>query len=144
MTQQDTIELLKECNSGSKMAVDAINRVFDKTDSALLRALLEETRRRHTALGENVHALLTSYGEREEDPPLMAKTMANINIELKLAVCPTDHEIASLLIDGCNTGLKSLTELLNQYAGANEEAKQLARALLRAEETLMRDLRDFL
>lgn len=40
MTNKDTLCLLKECDSGTKMAVSSIDEILDKTEEPKLKQLL--------------------------------------------------------------------------------------------------------
>lgn len=55
-----------------------------------------------------------------------------------------DGKAADLITDGCNMGIKSLHKYLNQYPAAEKNVKKLAGELIDAEETLVKDLREFL
>ena len=44
MSEQDTINLLQECDSGSKMAVSAIDEIMDKVHCPDFKALLKKQR----------------------------------------------------------------------------------------------------
>ena len=44
MENNDTIQLLKECDSGTKMAVDSINEILDKVKATELRDVLNDSR----------------------------------------------------------------------------------------------------
>ena len=52
--------------------------------------------------------------------------------------------IASLMTDGCNMGVKSLSRYLNQYAAADESSKGIAKRLISLESGLAQDMRQFL
>jgi hypothetical protein len=64
--------------------------------------------------------------------------------KMMLAIRESDAEIANLMTDGCNMGVKSLSRYLNQYAAADESSKDIAKRLIRLEEKLADDLRDYL
>jgi len=56
----------------------------------------------------------------------------------------SDHTIADLMTDGCNMGVKSLNRYLNQYKAADEVSKDIAKRLIKLEDDLAKDVRDFL
>lgn len=56
----------------------------------------------------------------------------------------SDQTIADLMTDGCNMGVKSLSQYLNQYKAADEASKGLAKRLIHLEEQLAVDIRPFL
>ena len=142
--KDDTTELLKEFNAGSKMAVDAIDQILPMTESDSLRRLLNDNKEKHTVLGEKIHQELTKNGQRAEDPPVMAKAMAHVTTSVKMMMKGDDHEVASIITDGCNMGIKSLHEYLNQYQGAAPEARRLTGELADLEASLMEDLQQYL
>lgn len=63
---------------------------------------------------------------------------------VKIAVDESDQTIADLMTDGCNMGVKSLNKYLNQYEGADEVSKDIAKRLIHLEEQLAIDIRSFL
>ena len=87
---------------------------------------------------------ITALYERSAAPNPVALGMAWIKTNAKLALNESDSTVAGLITDGCNMGVKSLTGYLNRYSAADEQAKDIARRLISAEETLAVDLRGYL
>jgi len=61
MENNDTINLLKECDSGTKMAVASIDEVLEKTKASDMRKLLRKSRDHHEQLGNEIHELLLRH-----------------------------------------------------------------------------------
>ena len=76
MKNSDSIELLRECNSGSKMAVSNIRNVLDDIKEEKLKRLLENYIHKHEEYGEELHAMLSANGIATEEPKASAKAMA--------------------------------------------------------------------
>ena len=74
----------------------------------------------------------------------MVKAMSWMKINMKLAVDSSDNEVADLIFDGCNMGVKSLYRYLNQYQNADEKTKALTRDLIQEEENLRKELSAYL
>ncbi len=144
MTNKDTLCLLKECDSGTKMAVSSIDEILDKTENPKLKQLLSETKSHHEKLGNEIHTLLLQKGSKDEEPTIMAKSMSWLKTNMKLGMDKSDATIADLMTDGCNMGIKYLYKYLNQYAAAEHKAKELCSRLISIEETLRQDLRCYL
>lgn len=144
MIEADTVKLLKECNAGIKMGVSSIDEVLPKVKSRELRAMLEDSRRKHGELGDDTHALLNRYGDSGKDPHPMAKTMSWIKTNVMLSMDETDKNIASLMTDGCNMGVKSLNRYLNEYEAADESSKSIAKRLIHLEEKLTEGMQEYL
>ena len=144
MIENDTVELLKECNSGVKMGISSIEEVLDKVENHEFKNLLESSMNEHKRLGDETRKLLNRYDESGENPNIMAKSMSWMKTNLKMAVAPTDETISDLITDGCNMGVKSLNKYLNEYAAASEEAKDITKKLINMEESLAINIRRYL
>ncbi|MBR2047831.1 MAG: hypothetical protein IJ960_04460 [Oscillospiraceae bacterium] len=144
MIEQDTIKLLRECDAGVKMGVASIDEVIGHADSDQLRSTLSRCRSEHQKLGTELQQLLGKYGDQGKNPNPIAKGMSWVKTNMKLSMEDDDGTIADLMVDGCNMGVKSLTRYLNQYQAADEKSKDLAKRLIRVEEQLGTDLRQFL
>lgn len=144
MTNNDTIHLLKECDSGSKMAVSTIDEVIEKINDSSMKQLLTESREHHEKLGNEIHSQLIDHHTEEKDPSVMAKSMSWMKTNMKLGMDNSDATIADLVTDGCNMGIKTLHKYLNQYKAADETSKSLCKNLISIEEELCKDLRKYL
>lgn len=144
MENKDTTNLLKECDSGSKMAVSAIDEVLEKTTEPKLKEILEKSKEHHAKLGNELHSILAEHGSDEKDPAAMAKGMSWLKTNVMLTMKNNDQTIADLITDGCNMGIKSLYKYLNQYANAESVAKKICTKLIDLEESLRQDLRVYL
>lgn len=144
MIQEDTIKLLRECDSGVKMGVSSIDDVLDYTHSNALRGLLKTCKDEHETLRREMQELLREYQDEGKEPNPMAKGMSWVKTNMKLVLENSDQTIAELMTDGCNMGVKSLNRYLNQYECAEEKAKDFAKRLINLEEKLAVDIRQFL
>ena len=144
MANNDTIHLLKECDSGSKMAVSTIDEVIEKINDSSMKQLLTESREHHEKLGNQIHSQLIDHRTEEKDPSIMAKSMSWMKTNMKLGMNNSDATIADLVTDGCNMGIKTLHKYLNQYKTADETSKDLCKDLISIEEELSKDLRKYL
>ena len=144
MENQDTINLLKECDSGTKMGVVSIDDVLDVVKDETLKKLLIESKDHHSKLGNDLHSLLNEYGSEEKDPNPIAKGMSWMKTNVKLGMEAADSTIADLMTDGCNMGVKSLNRYLNEYKAASERCKDICKRLINLEEKLAVDIRSYL
>lgn len=140
----DTVKLLRECNSGIKMGKSAIEMTMPKARSSELRHLLNTCKDEHSVLGDRTHTMLLRQGAETKEPHLIAKAMSDAKIYATMAISGSDKKIASLMTDGCNMGVKSISTSLNKYKKASPEAKDIARKLIDSESALEQQLRSFL
>ncbi len=144
MIEQDTVKLLRECDAGIKMGVKSICDVIDHVKSEKLSKLLHASKDRHDEIDKELQELLGKYEDEGKEPSLMAEAMSKIKTEVKLSMKDSDKTVADLMTDGCNMGVKSLSRYLNQYATADEKAKDITKRLIALEAELAQDMRDFL
>ena len=144
MVNQDTLNLLRECSAGTKMAVSSIDEVTAHVTNAKLRKLLAESRQQHETLGGEIHHFLVQNNTAEKEPTPMAKGMSWLKANMKMTMNESDAAIAELMTDGCNMGVKSLNRYLNQYKAADEVSKDMAKKLIHVEARLAEEIRQYL
>ncbi|MDO5124666.1 MAG: hypothetical protein Q4D44_08405 [Eubacteriales bacterium] len=144
MIEPDTIKLLRECDAGIKMGVTSIDEVIHHVKSEKLREILKDSKAEHEKLRSEIETMLSDYEDEGKDPNPIAKGMSWMKTNLTLGIDESDKKVADLMIDGCDMGVKSLSRYLNQYEASQEKVKDIAKKLIRIEEHLSKDLRDFL
>ena len=140
----DTEKLLRECNSGIQMGVDSINHVLPYVQSAQMKKALSACRDKHAVLGDETHKALINANMDTKNPHPVAKIMSDMTTRVKITVNHTDNEIASIMTDGCNMGIKSLYKYLNEYTHADDHAKDITNRLISIEQELRTDMRGYL
>ena len=98
----------------------------------------------HEALDNEIQALLDRYHDSGKEPNPLAKGMSWVKTNVKLGMDGSDNTIAELMTDGCNMGIKSLSQYLNQYQAADEDSKNLAKRLIGLEERMASNIRQYL
>ena len=144
MIEKDTIKLLRECDAGVKMGIDSIEDVLSHVRSDRLEQCLTDNKNEHEKLGREIQELLDRYHDEGKEPPAMASLMSDMKTKMMLAIRESDAEIANLMTDGCNMGIKSINRYCNQYKAADERSKGIAKRIIGTEERLAFDLRGFL
>jgi hypothetical protein len=144
MIEQDTIKLLRECDAGVKMGIASIDDVIDYVKSEELKSALNACKDEHSELNTQIEELLERYHDDGKEPNPIAKGMSWMKTNMKLMVNESDSTIANLMTDGCNMGVKSLNKYLNEYAAADERSKDICKRLIKLEEKLTAQMRDYL
>ncbi len=144
MINNDTVELLKECNAGIKMGVTSIEEVLDNVENQEFKNLLSSSMEEHQRLGSETHEMLNQFHDEGKEPNPMAKGMSWLKTNVMIAMNDNDHTVADLITDGCNMGVKSLNRYLNKYEAADEKSKDIAKKLINMEHQLTIDIRPYL
>lgn len=140
----DTVKLLRECDAGIKMGVASINDVINDVKSNDFKSLLYDCRNQHEKLQEEIDTLLDEHYDGGKNPNPMAKGMSWMKTNMKMAVDGSDKTVADLMTDGCNMGVKSLSKYLNQYKSADSKSKDITSRLIKIEDKLSTDIRQYL
>ncbi len=140
----DTVKLLKECDSGIKMGISAIDDIIDDVRNTDFRTLLHDSKTQHEKLKDEILVLLNEHNDDGKNPNPMAKGMSWVKTNMKMAVDGTDNTAADLITDGCNMGVKSLSRYLNQYKSADSKSRDITSRLVQIEDRLATDVRQFL
>ena len=144
MIEHDTIELLRECDAGIQMGISAIDEVKDHVKSREFYTMLDDYQREYAELQNEMQGVLHEYHDEGKDPNPLAQGMAKLKTSFMMAVKDTDEEIADLLTDGCNMGIKSLNKYLNQYEAADGRSKDFTRRLIELQDRQLKGLRRYL
>lgn len=126
------------------MAINSMSQVQEHAKEDELRKLLNDFERVHEQIEAESSKLLEESGHSETRPPLMASAMSWVTTEMKMQLKGDSHQVAKIMMDGCNMGIQSIAECQNQYPDASEEAKSLAKRLVHEEERFMQELKSYL
>lgn len=140
---EHSIKLLQECNSGCKMALESLNQVREYVIDDKLVSVMDTYRRKHESLVERSATLLMDCGKCEKEPSMMASAFSYVTAEMKLLMNSDNHQIAKLLMNGCNMGIQSISTCRNDYPDASKEIMDVAEDLIKIEEDFMKDLKQF-
>ena len=141
---QDTVELLKECDAGCKMAIDSMEQIAKYVSDEKLKTIIQKHNGAHIKYEEEIHRLLNNMGLEEKDPSPIAKASSWIQSEVKMMMNCDAKQAAHLLTDGCNMGVKSLNRYINEYEAADEDSKDIARRLVTLEDNLAKEIKHYL
>ena len=144
MIEHDTIELLRECDAGIQMGIAAIDEVKDHVGNYEFRMSLNDYQREYAQLQNEMRELLHTYHDEGKDPNPIAQGMAWLKTNMTVTFNNSDSEIADIITDGCNMGIKSLNKYLNQYKAADENSKNFAKRLINLEERQLEGMRQYL
>ena len=144
MIENDTIRLLRECDAGIKMGISSLRCTMKYAHNQKLKKCLKKGMDSNNELKADILTMLKEYHDDGKRPERIAEGMTVLKTNTRLFLDNSSQSIASLITDGCNMGIKSVTKYMNKYANANEKSKKIAKKLIAAEEDLALDMREFL
>lgn len=140
----DTILLLKECDSGLKMAVSSLDEVLDVIKNKEFKEICLASKNKHQVLKKEVDQLLKEHHLQEKEPSLLAKGMSWLKMNFKIQMNEDDQTIASLLFEGCSMGIETLYKYLHQYENASSKIKKVTEKLIEIEKELSQNIQKYL
>ena len=144
MIEEDTIKLLRECDQGIKMGISSIDQVISYVSSEKMKNVFLKSKMEHSKIENELEEMLSRFQDEGKNPNIFVQGMSKMKTNIELMINDSDYKIASIMVDGTNMGVKSLSRYLNQYKAASEEAKYITRKIIKLEEKLSKDLREFL
>ncbi len=139
-----TLELLRECDAGTKTAMNSIREVLGNINSAALRKALTDSLNKHEYIKNEIDAILCRMSEEGKEPNPMARMMSWMKINMQLLEKPDDKTVAKLMFDGCNMGIRQVSSYLNDFTEADSRSREIAERLIATEDELAGALREYL
>ena len=103
-----TVCLLKECDSGCKMALDSMAQIKGYVSDQKLKNTIDGYEKKHQAMEEEAYKQLKSLGEGGKEPEMMAAAFSRMSTGMKMLMKDDNRQAAKILMDGCkNTGAGS-------------------------------------
>lgn len=139
----DTGKLLKECNSGCKMAIASMDQVNEFLVDPKLKEVVRIYKGKHEKLELESAKMLAEEGVQEKASNV-AQAFSWVTTEMKMMLKTDTHEAAKIMMDGCNMGIQSVSKYLNQFQNASEKSKKMAENIVKVEEEFMKEMEDFM
>ena len=141
---EDTIQLLKEIDSGCFMAINSLHQMEEYDMSKEQHDVLTRYVGRHDDIQKEASLLLHRNSETDKQPGMMASAMSWLTTEMKMMMHNEASQIAKIMMNGCNMGIQTIKENITKYKTASEEAVKLAQKLIKVEEEMWKDSLSFI
>lgn len=142
--ESQTRNLLRECSTGCKMAINSFNQMRDYVEDEKLKELMNTYDKKHKEYEEQAGKMLKEGGSEEKEPGVMASVFSRLSTDVKLLMKDDSSQIAKMIMDGCNMGIQTLGGFVNQYKNASRKSLALAENIIKTEEKLMKEVQEFL
>lgn len=144
MSVNDTEKLLRQCSTGLKMGVSAIDETVSMVKSPDLKNTLQKSKTDHVRLSNEADELLSQISVEPAEPGAIAKGMSWFKTNLMITMVPADSTVAELITDGCNMGIKTINKTLNNCENADDKSRKIAQKLIELDKKLALDVSPYL
>lgn len=141
---EDSIKLIKEVDSGCLMAINSLHQMEEYEMPKEQNAMITRYIAKHDELQKEASRMLHNNNETDKQPSMMASAMSWLTTEMKLMIHENTSEISKIIMNGCNMGIQSIREQMTKYKTASEEAVKLANKLIKLEEDMFSDAKEFI
>lgn len=142
--EDHTIGLLQECSQGCKMGIKSINQISGYVSDQGLKRIIEKYRGEHQRIETEIGHLLNRHGKESKDPEMMATAMSWVSTEMKMMMKDSDKQVAKIMTEGCDMGIRTISGFINQYTGASAASIGLAKDLVKMEEKFREEMKPYL
>ncbi len=139
----DTVKLLKECNVGCKYATNSMEQVLPFVRNNSLKNSIEITNVKHIDLGEACNEILRENGKTEREPGALLMMTSRIKTDIKLSISPGTKQVASIMVSGCEMGVKSICKALKKCPKADKESVELAKEIIKVEQEFLKEMIEY-
>ena len=122
----ETVQLLQDVVRNARTGQDAVEHLMQKTEAGAMRdELIREKEDYAVTRHQSEQALINAGGKAEPVGPL-AKAGMWAGLEMETLADRSNAHIAEIVIQGATMGVIEMTKALNQYDGADADARDLA------------------
>ena len=122
----ETVQLLQDVVRNARTGQDAVEHLMQKTEAGAMRdELIREKEDYAVTRRQSEQALINAGGKAEPVGPL-AKAGMWAGLEMETLADRSNAHIAEIVIQGATMGVIEMTKALNQYDGADADARDLA------------------
>lgn len=142
--EQDT-ELLQFVHKNAEMGCGTIPKVLELVEEPDMRQVLQQQLAEYTDIAGRAESAIRARGQRPQEPGQISETMSDLMLRAKTAGNRSPSHIAEMMIRGSTMGTVQMTRRIHQSEGRGDrEAVDLARQLLKTEESNIQQLKAFL
>lgn len=138
------ISILKEINKNTKMGMDALTMVTDKSQDDKFIKLLNKQHNEYQNIYDRTQELLVQNKEQLEDTPAMQKVMSWFGIQFNTLNDKSNSQLSEMLIQGNSMGIIKGTKLLNNEVFTDDQIKNILSDFIRLQEKNVEDLKKYL
>ena len=97
--EEHSVNLLRECDSGCKMAAESLEQIRDMVSDQELWKDITESYEKHQELDAKIKKTLSAMEEEGKEPGKMASAWSWMSTEMRMMAKGGDKEAASIVTD---------------------------------------------
>ncbi len=145
-TMSSQCEIAAKIYKNMKMGSESIHNLLDKVTDKGLHSRMTEQMNDYETYAEKARGMLIDSGEQAKEESMMTKFWASMGMKMNTLIDSSTSHIAQMMIEGSTMGITDTQKIINEYEGTPEcsEIIELARAIVKFEETNVKDMKKYL
>ena len=139
----DTANLLKSCNVCCKYAIIGMKQALTFVENPRLKRTIELCLEKHFVFAEACSFILNGNGKSEKEPSALKLAVSRIKTDLKLTFSQSSRNVASVMVKGCNEGIKEICKSLERFSKAEGESVELAKSIIKTFQEFMEEMIEY-
>lgn len=140
--REDT-DLLQFVHKNAEMGVSTIPKVMELVEEPKMRSALDSQLEEYARISSRAKAAIRRRGRRPRSPGPVSEAMSDMMLRCRTAGDRSPSHIAEMMIRGSTMGTVQMVRRIHG-CGGDREAVELARQLLKTEESNIQQLKAFL
>lgn len=140
----ETVELLNCIHANARIGLDALGRLIKQCEDATFRNVMAVEFAEYNEIVEESEELLKKRNQHPKGSAAFSKTSMGAGLKLNVLIDKTSSHMAEMILLGSTMGIIDMTRHLNEFPGADEEARALGEKLLKTEENNFASMREHL
>lgn len=144
MTSQETLQLLKKCDTEVKKFISSIKNTLEPTQNPDFKLMVIESKDTLKTYEEQFKIQINQLQETTPEENKVTDALSKAMINTKLLTNKTDQHIASLIFDASNTCLKELYKALNEASNPPQNIQAIIEGVTTTILNLRKNLMSYL
>jgi hypothetical protein len=140
----DSAKLMKETCLGCKYDIESIGIAKSYAKGSKIGVILDCYEKEHEKIKNDVSAKIKERGFKEYKHPKLGAAMTKLHTNLSLTLNPSYSNLAELMINGCNMGIKNLSKQKDKAKGIDRDSVSSLDAVIECEMRMINDMLPFL
>lgn len=139
----DTVKLLKSCSVGCRYASDSMEHILPFVKNKSLKNSIETNTIKHVNYSEALCGMLEESGKTMGDVAALPIMVFRIKTDIKLGLSASPRRVASVMVERCEDGIKSVCKALKNCPKADKQSVELAKKIIKTEQDFLKDLIEY-
>jgi len=144
MTEMESCSLLKQCDTGVRMGLEALDQATTKIKDPAFLDIVKNAYDEHKRMQEEIEKLECKMQMEKPQKNQIVSALSRIKSDFLFAINNRDSTVAKLMTDGAFMGINALEKHLNRTPFASVSVRDIAEEIVDIEDDFLVKIRPYL